>query len=48
MQFSWWEIAVAGLVGIAAWGLRWAFADFVLDRFGDIVSDRLQHRDREA
>lgn len=40
-------LAVAGIFGMAAWGLRWALADFFLDRFGDILSDRLQRRDRQ-
>lgn len=45
---SWCQgIAVAGILGIAAWALRWEFADLVLDRFGDVLSDRLQRRDRQ-
>jgi hypothetical protein len=45
---SWWQgMAVAGIFGMAAWGLRWVFADFFLDRFGDLLSDRLQRRDRQ-
>jgi hypothetical protein len=45
---SWWQgIAVVGIFGMTAWGLRLALADFLLDRFGDVLSDRLQRRDRQ-
>ena len=40
-------LAVVGILGMAAWALRWEFADFFLDRFGDVLSDRLQRRDRQ-
>jgi len=43
----WWGIAAAGIFGVAALGLRWEFADFFLDRFGDVLNDRLQRRDRQ-
>jgi hypothetical protein len=44
---SWWQgLAVAGIVGMAAWGLRLVFADFILDRFGDVLSDRPWRRNR--
>ena len=44
---EWQEIAVAGLVGMVVWGLRFVIADFVLDRFGDVLSDRIRRWDRQ-
>ena len=45
---SWWRgIAAAAIFGLAAWGFRWEFADFFLDRFGDVLSDRLHRQDRQ-
>ena len=42
---SWPGIAVAGIIGMVLWGLRFVFADFLLDRLGDPLSDRLLGRD---
>jgi hypothetical protein len=44
---GWQGLAVAGIIGMAAWGLRWVLGDFVLDRFGDALHDRLLRRDRQ-
>src|SRR4029077_12322011 len=45
---SWWQgMAVAGIFGMGAWGLRWELVDFFLDRFGDVLRDRLRRRDRQ-
>jgi hypothetical protein len=43
---GWQGIAVAGLIGMAVWALRFVIADFVLDRFGDVLSDRLRRWDQ--
>lgn len=42
---GWPGIAVAGLIGMVVWGLRFVIADFVLDRFGDVLSDRMRRWD---
>ena len=39
---GWQGIAAAGLIGMVVWGLRFVIADFVLDRFGDVLSDRMR------
>jgi len=44
---GWQEIAVAGLIGMAGWALRFVIADFVLDRFGDVLSDRMRRWDQQ-
>ena len=43
---GWQVLAVAGTVGMVAWGVRLAFADFLLDRFGVLLTDRVRRRDR--
>jgi hypothetical protein len=45
--FGWQGIAVAGLIGMVVWGLRFVIADFVLDRFGDVLSDRMRRWDKQ-
>ncbi len=48
MFSSWWHGVVAtGLFGMVVWGLRWVLADFVLDRFGDVLNDHLRRLDRQ-
>jgi len=43
---SWWQaVAVCGTIALAAWGLRLTLQDFFLDRFGDVLSDRLKRWD---
>ena len=44
---GWQGIAAAGLVGVVLWGLRFVIADFVLDRFGDVLSDRIRRWDEQ-
>ena len=43
--FGWQGITVVGIIGTVLWGLHLAFADFILDRLGDLRSDRLRRRD---
>ena len=43
--FGWQGITVVGIIGMVLWGLHLAFADFILDRLGDLRSDRLRRRD---
>jgi hypothetical protein len=31
---GWQGLAVLGIIAMAAWGLRFVLADFILDRFG--------------
>lgn len=48
MFFSWWKgIVAAGVFGMVAWGLRLLLADFILDRFGDVLNDHLRRLDRQ-
>ena len=48
MLFSWWHGVVAtGIIGMVVWGFRLVFADFVLDRFGDVRNDHLRRLDRQ-
>jgi hypothetical protein len=44
---GWQEVAVAGIVGMVVSGLRFVIADFVLDRFGDVLSDRMRRWDEQ-
>ena len=43
--FGWQGITVMGIIGMVLWGLRLAFADFILDRLGDLRGDRLRRPD---
>lgn len=45
---TWYEAGGVVMAGGALWGLRWAVADFVLDRFGDVWTDRLHRGQRAA
>jgi len=44
---GWHGVAVAGIIGMVLWGLRFVIADFVLDRFGDVLSDRMRRWDQQ-
>ena len=46
--FGWQGITVMGIIGMVLWGLRLAFADFILDRFGDLRSDGLKAPGRQT
>jgi len=51
MTLSWWGWWVTGLAGVAVLiALRWALADFLLDRFGSPGTDRAasEHTSAEA
>ena len=46
--FGWQGITVVGIIGMVLWGLHLTFADFILDRFGDLRSDRLKAPGRQT
>jgi hypothetical protein len=46
--FGWQGITVLGIIGMVLWGLHFAFADFILDRFGDLRSDGLKAPGRQT
>jgi hypothetical protein len=46
MFFPWWhEVVAVGVLAMVVCGLRLVFADFVLDRFGDVLNDHLRRLD---
>ena len=49
LLLSWWrEILAVGILGSVVFGARVVFADFLLDRFGDVLNDHLRRVDRQA
>ena len=37
-------LVAVGIIGVVAWSLYWPLRDFVLDRFGDLLNDRIWPR----